>query len=79
MQFVFPPLRFTEVETGYMYVGPFIGALLGFALVGPLADWSAKWLTKRNNGVYEPEFRIFLVIPQMITGCLGTVPFFPFP
>ncbi|RPA90766.1 MFS general substrate transporter [Choiromyces venosus 120613-1] len=67
----FPPLAFSEVETGYMYTGAFIGALVGLALTGPLADWSAKFLTKRNKGIYEPEFRLFLVIPQMLTGCLG--------
>ena len=66
-----PPLWFGEVETGYLYAGPFVGALLGFAVSGLLADWSAKWMTVRNRGVYEPEFRIILVIPQLIFGCAG--------
>ncbi|KAK7951880.1 uncharacterized protein PG986_007608 [Apiospora aurea] len=46
--FLGPPRWWSEVETGYAYVGPF-----------------------RNGGVYEPEFRIFLVIPQFIFGCMG--------
>ncbi|KAF2178501.1 MFS transporter-like protein [Zopfia rhizophila CBS 207.26] len=66
-----PPLWFGEVETGYMYTGAFIGALLGFALSGLIADWSAKALTRLNHGVYEPEFRMVLVIPQLILGCAG--------
>lgn len=66
-----PPLFFNEVQTGYMYTGAFIGALLGFALAGLLSDSSAKYLTKRNNGVYEPEFRLLLVIPQLVFGCAG--------
>ncbi|KAI4943943.1 hypothetical protein J4E91_009090 [Alternaria rosae] len=66
-----PPLWFGEVETGYMYTGGFIGALLGFALTGLISDWSANLLTRLNNGVYEPEFRMVLVIPQMILGCAG--------
>jgi hypothetical protein len=74
-QFMFPPLSFSEREIGYMYTGAFIGAIAGFILAGLLADWSAKFLTKRNKGIYEPEFRIFLVIPQMITGCLGVYMF----
>lgn len=69
--FLGPPLWFTEVTTGYMYTGPFVGALLGFALSGLLADWSARFMTRLNNGVYEPEFRILLVIPQLIFGCAG--------
>lgn len=69
--FLGPPLWFSEVETGYMYAGPFIGAILGFLLAGALADWSARWMAKRNGGVYEPEFRLLLVIPQMVLGCAG--------
>ena len=66
-----PPLWWGEVETGYAYVGAFIGAILGFLVAGGLADWSAKAMTKRNGGVYEPEFRIVLVIPMLIFGCAG--------
>ncbi|KAK7969793.1 hypothetical protein PG988_008866 [Apiospora saccharicola] len=69
--FLGPPRWWSEVETGYAYVGPFVGAVMGFVIAGGLADWSATWLTKRNGGVYEPEFRIFLVIPQCIFGCMG--------
>jgi hypothetical protein len=28
-------------------------------------------MTRKNNGVYEPEFRIILVIPQLVFGCTG--------
>ncbi|KAK0939765.1 hypothetical protein LTR48_000220 [Friedmanniomyces endolithicus] len=66
-----PPLFFNEVQTGYMYTGAFVGALLGFVLAGLLSDNSVKWLTKRNGGVYEPEFRMLLVIPQLVFGCAG--------
>ena len=66
-----PPLFFDEVKTGYIYTGPFIGAVLGFILAGVISDRLTKWMIRKNNGVYEPEFRIVLVIPQMITGCVG--------
>lgn len=69
--FIGPPLFWDEVNTGYAYTGAFIGALVGFVIAGALADWSAKYMTKKNNGVYEPEFRIILVIPQLIFGCSG--------
>lgn len=68
---ILPPLSFNEVQTGYMYAAAFIGALLGFAICGLVADSSAKFLARRNGGVYEPEFRLVLVIPQLVFGCAG--------
>ncbi|KAI9891845.1 MAG: hypothetical protein M1814_002410 [Vezdaea aestivalis] len=69
--FLGPPLFFNEVKTGYLYSGPFIGAVLGFLVSGIFADWSAKVMTKRNNGIYEPEFRIVLVLGQLVIGTAG--------
>jgi hypothetical protein len=69
--FLGPPLYWNEQQTGYAYAGPFIGAVVGFLMAGAIADWSAKYMTRKNNGVYEPEFRIILVIPQLIFGCAG--------
>ena len=66
-----PPLYFNEVKTGYLYTGAFIGAIVGFALSGLISDPTTRWLTRRNRGVYEPEFRLVLVIPQLILGCAG--------
>ncbi|GAP90502.1 putative major facilitator superfamily transporter [Rosellinia necatrix] len=69
--FLGPPLFWDEVQTGYAYTGPFVGAILGFFTAGILADWSAKALTRLNGGIYEPEFRILLVIPQLVFGVTG--------
>ncbi|KAI4207567.1 MAG: hypothetical protein LQ346_000499 [Caloplaca aetnensis] len=69
--FLGPPLWFNEVQTGYMYAGPFVGALIGFIISGLLADWSTKFMIRRNKGVYEPEFRIVLVVVQLVFGCVG--------
>jgi hypothetical protein len=69
--FLGPPLWFGELETGYLYTAAFIGALLGFLLTGLIGDPSANLLTRWNNGVYEPEFRMVLVIPQMLLGGAG--------
>ena len=69
--FIGNPYWWGEVEAGYAYTGAFVGALGGFVIAGLLADSSVKWFTKRNNGIYEPEFRLFLVIPMLIIGGIG--------
>lgn len=69
--FLGPPLWFDEEHTGYMYAGPFIGAILGFVVAGSLSDWSAQIMTRYNRGIYEPEFRLVLVLLQLICGCVG--------
>lgn len=28
-------------------------------------------MTRKNHGIYEPEFRIVLAIPQLVIGCAG--------
>jgi hypothetical protein len=69
--FLGPPLWFDEVETGYLYTGAFIGAILGLVFSGALSDWSASVMIKWNKGRYEPEFRILLVIPQLVFSGIG--------
>jgi MFS family permease len=66
-----PPLFFNEVKTGYMYTSAFIGAFVGFILSGLLSDSTANWMTRKNRGVFEPEFRLPLVLPMMILSCIG--------
>ncbi|KAF7549257.1 hypothetical protein G7046_g8408 [Stylonectria norvegica] len=69
--FIGPPYFWGEVKAGYTYAGAFVGAICGFLIAGLLADSSAKYLTKLNKGVYEPEFRILLVIPMFVLGSIG--------
>jgi len=57
------PYNFTADQIGLMSLAPFIGQTLGSLLVGPLSDRVALWLAKRNNGIYEPEFRFYLFLP----------------
>ncbi|KAE8152118.1 putative MFS transporter [Aspergillus avenaceus] len=64
--FLGPPLWFNEVQTGYLYTGAFIGSILGLVLSGLLSDSINKIMIKLNKGRYEPEFRILLVIFQLV-------------
>jgi hypothetical protein len=42
---------------------------------GLLSDWLCKIMTKANNNVFEPEFRIVLVVLQLIGAAIGLIPF----
>ncbi|KAK6387666.1 hypothetical protein LTS17_000935 [Exophiala oligosperma] len=69
--FAAPPYFLTPTELGYMWAGPIVVGLITSAVAGPLSDWSAKWLSRRNAGRYEPEFRLYLVFGIAVFCGLG--------
>ncbi|KAJ5235951.1 hypothetical protein N7489_006042 [Penicillium chrysogenum] len=69
--FLGPPMWFEEDKTGYLYTGAFIGSIVGLVLSGLLSDSINKLMIRLNHGKYEPEFRILLVIPQLVFCGIG--------
>ncbi|KAJ5468635.1 hypothetical protein N7475_006387 [Penicillium sp. IBT 31633x] len=69
--FLGPPMWFQEDKTGYLYTGPFIGSMVGLVLSGLLSDSINKLMIRLNHGKYEPEFRILLVVFQLIFCGIG--------
>ncbi|KAF7553261.1 hypothetical protein G7Z17_g3769 [Cylindrodendrum hubeiense] len=63
-----PPYLLSAAAVGYMSVGPFIGGALGSIAVGLVMDPLTIWLTKKNNGVYEPEFRLVTCVFGLLCG-----------
>lgn len=57
------PYNFNSSQIGLMSLAPFIGSTLGSIVCGPLSDYVAVRLSKRNKGIYEPEFRFYTFIP----------------
>jgi hypothetical protein len=55
--FTAPPYNFTVSGVGLVAISPLIGSILGAFTSGPIADWVVKAMSRRNNGIYEPEFR----------------------
>ncbi|KIW93399.1 uncharacterized protein Z519_06004 [Cladophialophora bantiana CBS 173.52] len=62
---------FTEFGVGNLNISYLIGAILGCAFGGPASDWVVHWITKRRKGYFEPEFRLWLIIPSAILGPVG--------
>ena len=70
-----PPYLFNAAGVGYTSVGPLIGGILGSLLCSMTMDPCLKWLTRRNKGIYEPEFRIWYMIPATFCTIAGLVGF----
>ena len=66
-----PPYLLDTAHIGYMSAGPCIGGLLGSIVCGLLSDPLVISLAKRNKGIYEPEFRLVLLLPFLVTACIG--------
>jgi MFS family permease len=52
-----PPYSFTPSGVGLVSISTIVGSIIGAFASGPAADWVVKMMSRRNNGVYEPEFR----------------------
>ncbi|KAF2453980.1 serine/threonine kinase 16 [Lineolata rhizophorae] len=69
--FVAPPYNFTVGEAGLTGLSPFVLTIIAEVVSGPLNDWICVKLTERNRGVYEPEFRLVLMVVVVILGVVG--------
>lgn len=69
--FVSPPYNFTVSQTGLISLSPFIMTILGEVISGPVNDWICVYLTRKNKGIYEPEFRLPLILVAVILGSVG--------
>ncbi|KAF4439347.1 hypothetical protein F53441_12626 [Fusarium austroafricanum] len=67
--------NFTAMQTGLVYLAPFIGAVLGTGVAGKISDILVRAMARRNGGLYEPEFRLIMALPILITTCMGLVGF----
>lgn len=69
--FTAPPYNFTVGQTGLTSLSPFILCIIGEAIAGPLNDYLCVKLARKNNGVYEPEFRLVLMLVVVVLGVTG--------
>jgi hypothetical protein len=68
-----PPYNMTPGISTLLKVPALIGITLGTYCGGALADRYAEWQARKNNGVFEPEYRLVaLILPFLIVpaGCL---------
>ncbi|GAD92328.1 MFS transporter, putative [Paecilomyces variotii No. 5] len=67
--------NFSPLGTGLVYLSPFIGGVIGTAVAGRVSDVIVRYMTRRNGGIYEPEFRLVMAIPVALTTAAGLMGF----
>lgn len=73
--FTNPPYGYSKLTVGLFYISPFVGGSLGSMVAGRVSDLLVRYMVKKNNGIYEPELRLIMVIPSVITTCIGLMGF----
>ncbi|KAF2868040.1 major facilitator superfamily domain-containing protein [Massariosphaeria phaeospora] len=67
--------NFTALQVGMVYISPFVGGVLGTAVAGKISDIVVRFMARKNDGVYEPEFRLIMAIPIAISTTIGLMGF----
>lgn len=65
----------SQQTVGLFYISPFVGGTLGSLLAGFIGDRVARYLLAKNHGVYEPEFRLLMLIPTTFFISFGLMGF----
>lgn len=66
-----PPWTFDAAQIGYLGAGPFVGGAVGSLFCALAGDRVIKIMTRRNGGIYEPEFRLVFMLPAGIACGIG--------
>ncbi|KAH8760570.1 major facilitator superfamily domain-containing protein [Diaporthe sp. PMI_573] len=69
--FAAPPYNFGPDGIGYMGLGPFAGNVIGSIYGGVLGDWIVVFASRRNNGIFEPEMRLYILFLPAICMSAG--------
>ncbi|GAB7349175.1 hypothetical protein MBLNU459_g8110t1 [Dothideomycetes sp. NU459] len=66
--FAYPPYLLDAQALGYLFLGPFVGGCLGALVFGYCGDPIIRWCSRKNKGVYEPEYRLLMMAFGMLCG-----------
>lgn len=66
-----PPYNFSVAAVGATNISSFVATILGTVVAGPVIDGLVKYMSKKNKGIYEPEFRLPIMITFMVFTGIG--------
>lgn len=67
--------NYSQGTVGLFYISPFVGGVCGSMFTGIFSDRLTRFLVLKNHGVYEPEFRLFMLIPATFFIMFGLMGF----
>jgi MFS family permease len=67
--------NFSSLQVGLVYVSPLIGGILGTVVAGKVSDYIVRFMARRNDGIYEPEFRLVMALPVAVATTIGLMGF----
>ena len=67
--------NFSAFGVGLIYISPFIGGVIGTAVAGKASDFVVRAMSRKNGGIYEPEFRLVMAVPVAISTGIGLMAF----
>ncbi|TQV91519.1 Major facilitator superfamily transporter [Cordyceps javanica] len=69
------PYNFSSIGIGMMNIAPFVASIPGVWIGGYLNDKLIIRLARRNQGIYEPEMRLWMILPLAIVAPAGILMF----
>lgn len=69
------PWNKSETGVAIMNVATLIGACIGCFMSGMLSDKHVLWIARKNGGIYEPEYRLWLLFITLIISPVGLIMF----
>ncbi|KAF2852509.1 MFS transporter-like protein [Plenodomus tracheiphilus IPT5] len=66
-----PPYNFSVSSMGATNVSSFVASVIATVVAGPIIDGIAKWMSTRNGGTFEPEFRLPVMVTYLIFTATG--------
>ncbi|KAE9972278.1 hypothetical protein EG328_005097 [Venturia inaequalis] len=68
---LYPPYNLKPDTLAYIGLPGSVVGLISSIVAGMASDWLIKFMARRNNGVYEPEYRLVMMIPAVLFSTIG--------
>ncbi|CAL5872029.1 uncharacterized protein PFLUO_LOCUS6286 [Penicillium psychrofluorescens] len=72
---VMPPWNYSPNGAAMMNIPTLIGAIIGCCYGGWFSDKFVEWYARRNNNLFEAEYRLWLMYPAAFIGSAGLILF----